>query len=280
MTARVLVGLSGLLWACAAAPPPLASPGESPAQNPERAAASDPSVAPVPPAPGQGAKPLAPEQEPVFEDLSVPGHRPAIVSAPPGSDRRPLLVAAHGAGDRAEELCAFWQAHIGRRAFVLCLRGVPMNRSPDTGWFYRHHYALGAELVAALDALGSAHPRVDPEGLVYMGYSQGATMGLLFTQEHPARFPRLLLVEGGFDDWNARAARRYAAQSGAGVVLLCGIAHCADRAARARGMLERAGVAVRFEHVRGGGHTYVGAMGERAAAHLRWLVRDDPRWGW
>src|SRR5688500_7019775 len=59
-----------------------------------------------------------------YVELDIPGHVPAVVSLPLGSTRRrPVIVATHGAGDRAEYHCELWRAIVGDRGFVVCPRG-------------------------------------------------------------------------------------------------------------------------------------------------------------
>lgn len=212
-------------------------------------------------------------------DLPVAGHRPAVVVTPRDTARRyPVLVAAHGAGDRAEWQCAFWSELIGERGVLLCPRGVPMTRSPNTGWFFRHHHALEREVLDALDALFESFPQADDGPVVFAGYSQGAIMGALFAAKRPERFPRLILIEGGFDEWDVPTATAFGAGGGKRVLLACGIAHCLRGARRSLGWLRRAEVPSRIEHVPGGGHTYGGSVGKKVAEALGWALEGDPRW--
>ncbi len=252
-----------------AAPPGVASKSSNPDSTQPSA------LTPDGPEPDNRAEPAG---ETRLVELTVVGHRPAIVSVPPGSRTAPVMVAAHGAGDRAEEQCAYWAHHVGRHVFILCPRGVPMNRHPQTGWFFRHHHALGKEVQAAIKAFRAEHPRADTRAMVFTGYSQGATMGALHAHTVPGQLSRLLLIEGGFGEWDIPTAKKFLSQGGKRVVLLCGITHCAHGAKRGRAMLERGKVPVRIEYVKGGGHTYGGSVGERAVEHLAWLVEDDERW--
>lgn len=73
--------------------------------------------------------PLEPLSSPsALVELPVPRHGPAVLSIPLGAtSRRPVLVAAHGAGDRPEWQCALWRGIVKDRAFVLCPRGFPIN---------------------------------------------------------------------------------------------------------------------------------------------------------
>ncbi len=153
-----------------------------------------------------------------------------------------------------------------------------MTRHPQTGYFFRHHHALGEEIQDALAELRVAHPRADTKGMVLAGYSQGSIMGALHAHTVPDQIARLLLVEGGFDEWDVGTAKRYLAAGGKRVALVCGITHCAQRAKHAHAALKRGGVPVQSAYVAGGGHTYAGRVGEQAAALLPWLVQDDKRW--
>lgn len=245
---------------------PLSAPQAEPGEPGHVGTASQP--APAARAPGP----------PRSVDLKVPGHRAAVLSIPPGTSPAPVLIATHGAGDRAEEHCAHWAARVGQDAFVLCPRGVPMTRHPQTGYFFRHHHALGEEIQDALAELRVAHPRADTKGMVLAGYSQGSIMGALHAHTVPDQIARLLLVEGGFDEWDVGTAKRYLAAGGKRVALVCGITHCAQRAKHAHAALKRGGVPVQSAYVAGGGHTYAGRVGEQAAALLPWLVQDDKRW--
>jgi pimeloyl-ACP methyl ester carboxylesterase len=216
-----------------------------------------------------------------FVELEVPGHQPALVSVPEDRKRaRPLVVAAHGAGDRAEPFCAAWRAIVGARAFVLCPRGTPLAsaKGGDDGYYFRDHHALGREVLDAIDALRARFDReLDRGPAVYVGFSQGATMGALFASAHPEIFPRMVLVEGGHgDEWSLATARRFREGGGARVLYACGQAGCRDGARTMMAWLDRAGVATRlvFAPV---GHAFAGALLDDVRASFAWLVEGDPR---
>ena len=207
-------------------------------------------------------------------ELPVPGFGAAIVVLPSASARpAPILVAAHGAGDSPEWQCEHWGAVSRGRYFVLCPRGKSLGGG---GYYYANHFELERELLAALEAVkGSYGGFVRPDGGVYTGYSQGATMGALMVIEHGAKFPYLVLVEGGTAEWSASRAKRYAASGGKSVALVCGGSGCMKRAQNSAKILERAGLRARAEHAEGGGHTYVGIVGERATELLEtWLLAE------
>lgn len=248
-------------------------------------------MAPAPPPAAQPRteKPPPPAEPPApapLVDLPVPGHRPAVVSVPPGLDPegapRPLLVATHGARGTPEKLCALWREAVGELAFVLCPRGVTMDvyAPPESrGYFYPSHPALEREVRAALAALAERFPgRVDAARAVYAGFSQGAVMGALSFSARPAPFAGLVLIEGGDEEWSLHGARTFAAGGGQRVLFACGRARCAAAAKRSAGYLRRAGVEGRVVDASGAGHTYEGIVREGVLAAFPWLVGDDARW--
>lgn len=215
--------------------------------------------------------------EAALSELAVEGFLPAVVALPPGEARRPLLVVAHGAGDKPEWQCEWWAAALGVHAVVLCLRGSAMYpRRADTGYYFRDHHALGRELWAALRAVEREHgARIAPGAPVFAGFSQGAIMGALVAQERAPLFSRLILVEGGYDEWNVASGRKL---GDARVLFACGQEYCASHARAAMAWLRRAGVATRLAHAPGAGHTYADAVGDQVLAALPWLLEGDPRW--
>jgi predicted esterase len=210
-------------------------------------------------------------------ELEVPGFLPSVLVLPASDEPRPLFVVAHGAGDKPEWQCEWWEAALESRAVILCLRGSAMfPRDPNTGFYFRDHHALGRELGAAVAAARALHAHRIAEGpLVFAGFSQGAIMGALIAQDRAPLFERLILVEGGYDEWNVSGARRLGPK--ARVLFACGQEYCASRARRSMGWLARAGIPARLEHAPRGGHTYAGQVGERVRAALPWLLDGDAR---
>jgi len=215
-------------------------------------------------------------------DLEVPGHAPAVVFVPATAAARPLLVATHGAGGTPEAQCARWRKLLGDTAFILCPRGVTMDvyvPPEERSYFYPAHPALGRELRAALAALVARfHARVDTEGAVYAGFSQGATMGALVLAGDPLPFTSLVLVEGGHDEWTTVSARAFKDAGGRRVLFACGRLVCADGARRSARYLTRAGVETRVVDATGAGHTYEGAVEAGVASALGFVFGDDARW--
>jgi hypothetical protein len=224
----------------------------------------------------------APESgEPATEELDVPGFGPAVVVVPPGEAPAKLVFVAHGAGGRPEVDCARYLALTRGRAFLLCLRGRPMNafRPPgERGYFYDGHPELGREVRAASKALVLRHgARVDLEDATYAGYSQGASMGVLYLQQGGAReahVTRILLVEGGAATWNIATAAGLLRDGVKKVAIVCGQPRCRDDAERSLGWIRRSGLAAHLEVAPGAGHTSDGSVRAHVDAAWDWLFGD------
>jgi predicted esterase len=202
-------------------------------------------------------------------ELAVPGFGNALVVVPAGNEARPLLLAAHGAGDSPRWQCRHWDAAVRGRFIILCPRGVALSSGDDPGYFFRNHLELEREVTAALAALKKElGARISPSDGVYSGYSQGATMGALMVVAHGADFPHLVLVEGGSGDWTSGRAKQFRETGGKSVAIVCGTPNCAKRGERSVAILEKAGLRARVEHVEQGGHVYDGRVGERATELL------------
>lgn len=216
-----------------------------------------------------------------FEALEVPGFLDAVVALPAGARQEPLLLATHGAGGAPEHHCEAWRRQLGDRGIVVCPRGALINRAigPDAGFYYPDHFALEKEVMAVLASARAAYaPRLLPGGAVYAGYSQGATMGALMLPPHAQEFPRVILVEGGFDEWALANARRFAANGGERIAFVCGRVACQHGAERSVHWLRRSEVDAVSRHATGAGHTYLGRVADEIALAFQWLVEGDEHW--
>ena len=223
----------------------------------------------------QGAAPAAPLSAEGFElvALPVPGFLDAVVALPRAPEPRPLLVATHGAGGDPEWPCQTWAERVRAERVVLCLRGKALSQREGSGFYYPDHHALGAELLAALDALRAAYAaRLSDGPGLYAAYSQGASMGALFLADHGKTFPSLILTEGGHREWSAGSARRFEQSGGRRVLFVCGGKGCRDAATVSARLLEKAGLKARVEHVPHGGHTDAGAVGKRLDETFAWAL--------
>jgi hypothetical protein len=215
-------------------------------------------------------------------ELAVPGFRPSLVSLPlPKQELRgePLVLAAHGAGDTAESQCEVWREIIGGCGALLCIRGTPIGPGDSNGYFFRNHFELEKEVLAAVSALQAEFAdQIDVASSVYVSYSQGGAMGSLMLPAHGALFSRLLLVEGGAGDWTLRRAQQFAANGGRRVLFVCGTLGCGRDAARSVPVLEASGLVVQHLDVPGGGHAYWGAIANAVRNTWPWVTTGDPRW--
>ncbi len=229
------------------------------------------------PAARPAAAEVAPNPAPTehTQALTLPGFLPAVLFVPAGSDSRPLVVAAHGAGGAPEWDCEYWVRRTFGHAFVLCLRGTQINA--HGGYYFRDHHALNAELTAAVAAARQGFSRIALTSGIYAGFSQGASMGSLILDKHADEFPYVVLIEG-FQQLNVALGSAFAQRGGKAVLFACGSRECAKAADSSRHALERAGVRARAEHAAGAGHTAGGAVEALVAQGIEWMLASDPAW--
>jgi len=240
------------------------------------------STPPIEPAPQTTAlSELQPSQPQTSTDtgelrqLEVPGFGPAVLFVPAGRETRPLIIAAHGAGGTPEWENEYWRGLTQDRAFVLSLRGTPLGTYP--GYFYRDHRALEKELTEAEQAARAFSPRILHGSGLYVGFSQGATMGSAMINAHVDAFPYLVLVEG-FDRWDVPRAQAFARGGGKRILIACGSKECEEVGGVSLRWLTKANVESRLEYARGEGHTPMGGVRSRIQASLSWLLADAPAW--
>lgn len=151
---------------------------------------------------------------------------------------------------------------------LICLTGTPLrSREPEGGAYFKSHLALRAEVEDALDA-AKKHwgDQLAPSDWLYLGYSQGATMGALALLMDPplvgsAGFSHLVLVEGGGENWTRGRVSRWAQSGGHALGLICGTSSCAQHARRSLPLFQaEKGVTGVSLSIDGGGHTYGGRV--------------------
>ncbi len=214
-----------------------------------------------------------------FSALDVPGFAPAVFYSPPGAGVHALVVASHGAGGNPEGECEYWMKLTGGRAFLLCLRGTPLDVRYPSAYYFRDHFALGRELRAAINAARQQQGSRFAKGAgLYAGFSQGAIMAVGMIPEFGAELAHLVLIEGGYDYWSVAHARKYAQAGGKRVLIACGTDGCARKAREAAEWLRQAGLEAQVVHAPGAGHTPGGAVMEEVSAALPWVVADSEAW--
>jgi len=206
-----------------------------------------------------------------LQALAVAGFENAAVVVPTDPRPVPVLVATHGAGGDSAWECERWARVARERWFLVCPSGTPFRRG-EAAYFYRDHHALEREVVASVGAARAKYgARITKDGGVYVGYSQGATMGALMLVDHGSEFSHLLLIEGGSGDWTLARSQRFRATGGKSVFIVCGTPACEKRATRSQPVLERAGLHAEVRAL-SGGHTELGEVGAAAEKLLETLA--------
>lgn len=201
---------------------------------------------------------------------------PSTLLLAPNVAPLPLVVAAHGAGGSPEWQCEWLRALTSNTQLLLaCLRGKPMLPY-DGAFYYPEHHTLGRLYSQTLRAIAAMLNQRSAVPHVYVGYSQGATMGALMLHEVDPLPPHLLLVEGGFEGWTEKRCRSFQERGGRKVFFACGTNTCAKHAKVVVERLRKVGVEAQYEWARGAGHTPDGAVAELAQMGLTWLLREPP----
>lgn len=195
---------------------------------------------------------------------------PSLLTLPAGAVRVPLVVSAHGAGGSPEWDCE-WLTHLtdGHTA-LLCLRGLPLGRG-QVAFYYPEHHSLGRWLDASLAKTRTDHAERLDGTFIYVGYSQGATMGALALQTHPTPIPHVILVEGGLEGWSQRRASQFRNHGGRSVTFVCGTRSCDAKARKLQSLLRRVGLEVQVHHAVGAGHTSLGEVSDFVRKRLNEL---------
>jgi predicted esterase len=216
-------------------------------------------------------------------DLDVPHFKPAVVSVPNGTtDARPVVVAVHGVGDRPDWQCQEWRRLVGGRAWVLCPRGVVSTQwstRGDTRWTWNGATFMKREIDAALEALAARFgpEHVDEEKMVYAGFSYGAANGIAVVAQDAARFPYVVLTEGGGDRWTEALARAFVAGGGARVLFVCGQKYCVTTSAPSEAILRRAKAGCEKLVFSPEGHAYGGGVAQKIRDEWTWVTDGDVR---
>lgn len=165
-----------------------------------------------------------------------------LVTPPLGAvEPRPLVVGVHGAGDRPDWACGGWRLAAQAGAFVVCPRGSPLG-GQTFGW--SSPQALAKRVEAAVTAARERYgPYVASGPMIYAGFSQGATLAEPLLRQQAARFPIVILAEGGYQTSRSPGfARAFHDAGGRRIALVCGSRACFQSGIAAKKVLERAGI--------------------------------------
>ena len=206
------------------------------------------------------------------------------MSLPTGAtDRRPVVVVIHGAGDCPDWQCGGWRRATDAFPFIVCPRGKEAPGQGVTPGDVRYTHVGGPPLLdyidGALAALAARYPdHVDTARPVLAGFSLGSYAILQLAVQNPARFSRIALVEGVTDGFDDARARLFASGGGARVLFGCGQRGCkAVATAAAQRLVARDHLDARvvFAPVN---HTFDPPLEDAIRAEMPWLVEGDARW--
>jgi hypothetical protein len=187
------------------------------------------------------------------------------------------MVAVHGAGDRPEWACGGWRGVTEARSFIVCPQGAP---AADGRFYWPSTATLRGVIDRALDASRARFGACVLEGpMVYAGFSAGVIYGAGVLRDEGARFPLLMLSEGGYDELaDASFGVRFRKSGGQRVLLGCSTGGCAPKMEQARRLLEKAGVPARLNDAGHLGHNLDSRVVTSLQRDWPWLVEGAPGW--
>ena len=213
-----------------------------------------------------------------IEHLDLDGGHEAYVCPPIGArDPRPLIVAVHGAGDRAEWSCGGWRMVAGEYAFVVCPQGLKMD-SMRFAWDSAE--TIRRRVASAIVAARARFAEYIADGpTLYVGFSQGATLAGPTLLDATQSFPFIALAEGGYGLVQNRAfLAKLKARGVESVLLACGTPTCFSTMREAERNLTAAGIQALIGGDPTSGHNLNGYM--QAGLQKVWpdFVRGLPNW--
>lgn len=177
-----------------------------------------------------------------IEHLELPDGHEAYVCPPLAArEPRPLIVAVHGAGDRAEWACGGWRMVASEYAFVVCPQGSKMDA---TRFAWDSAETIRRRVESATVAARARFGQYIAEGpTLYVGFSQGATLAGPTLLDPAQSFPFIGLAEGGYGLVRDRAfLGKLKARGVESVLLACGTPACFASMRRAAENLNSAGI--------------------------------------
>lgn len=209
-----------------------------------------------------------------FEHLPVPGYLPAAVGIPNGKEPKPVLVALHGSFDQPEWHLETWYPMFQNQAFLLCTRGMKRWDSPKEPHFLRYVYRdIEPELMKSIRSLKERFgSQVSSDSMMYLGFSQGAILGVPILVKHAAQFPKAILIEGG-TRWTKDMALSYAKHGGKKILFACGQEGCYKRALASAETLQKAGISTKVVYAPLMGHTYADEVAEKIKEEISWFLQ-------
>ena len=206
--------------------------------------------------------------------LPVEGFAEQVATVPsePAPSYR-LVVALHGNYDRPEWQCETWLPILGKRAFVLCPRGIARGDAPRGAdrWTFAGKQELEREIEAGVAALVSRFGRaLRASDRVLLGFSLGAILGVPLALESAGVYRTLIAIEGGWESWSARRVSAFVAAGGHRALFACGQTACRGAVRRLEPSVRAQGLDLRHGFVPAG-HRYDGPVAAIVRDNLAWL---------
>jgi predicted esterase len=193
-----------------------------------------------------------------------------------------VVVAIHGAVDDPGLMCGAWRLIADVYPFVVCPAGTPIGVDrPGRKYVWGSTAQIEKRALEAVAAVEAKYPEHVTPGapVLYVAFSQGATMAAPFLVAHAKRFPRAVLTEGGHHAFEpASLAQAYATAGGERVLFTCSQGGCAPSFEQSRASLARAGIAARVAFSGAHGHSMPPPVRESVHEALPWVVEGLPGW--
>jgi pimeloyl-ACP methyl ester carboxylesterase len=204
-----------------------------------------------------------------IETVDVPDDRKVLVVI--GDGNRPIIYLHGMCGEARSDLEA-WASGVSEHGTIIALEGDAACPNGAGRTWSADPAALDARIGAAIEAVASARGvPLDPNDIILIGESLGATRATALAKRFPERYRRLVLV-GGPETPSARDLR-----SASAVALLAGEHEPQEKMRRGATGLENAGLAARFWELADATHGTYGTDGARSMGEAVAFVAGPPR---
>lgn len=218
-----------------------------------------------------------------IEKLDVGDGGLAYVTPATGArEKRPVVLAIHGAVDDPGLMCGAFRLITDVYPFVVCPAGTPIGADgPGRKYVWGSTEQIEKRAIEAIEAVEAKYPEHVTKGapVLYAAFSQGATMATPLLVRNAKRFPRAVLTEGGHHAFEpAGLAQSYAKAGGERVLFTCSQGGCAGFFEPSRAALERAKIAAKVSFSGAHGHSMPPPVRESVNEALPWLIDGMPGW--
>lgn len=218
-----------------------------------------------------------------IEKVDVGGGRFAYVTPATGArEKRPVVLAIHGAVDDPGLMCGAWRLVTDVYPFVVCPAGTPIGADgPNRKYVWGSTDQIEQRAMEALAAVEAKYPDHIVKGapVLYTAFSQGATMAAPLLVKNAKRFPRAVLTEGGHRAFEpAGLAASYGRAGGERVLFTCSQGGCAGFFELSRAALERSKVEAKVVFSGPHGHSMPPPVRQSVHEALPWVIEGMAGW--